>query len=222
MNQRLTWKLLLSKETKLPYFKKIFNILNQKNKLGITIYPKSTDIFNAFRFTEFESVKVVILGQDPYHRPNQAHGLAFSVSPGITPPPSLKNIYKELSTDISDFITPKHGYLLSWAKEGVLLLNSILTVEQGKSCSHAYIGWEKFTDKIIHILNIYQKNIVFLLWGNYAKRKGKIINTQKHYILSAAHPSPLSAHYGFLGCKHFSKTNALLLKHNKNTINWKL
>lgn len=217
----LNWHYLLSEEKKLLYFQKIFTILENKRKKGVIIYPQQKNIFNAFRLTTFASIKVVIIGQDPYSHPNQAHGLAFSVLPNIVPlPPSLKNIYTELITDIPTIVMPKHGCLNSWAKRGVLLLNSILTVEQGKSCSHANIGWEKFTDKIIHIINIYKKNIIFLLWGRYAQNKGNIINHNKHYILEASHPSPMSVQKGFIGCHHFSKTNAILAQKNIKTINW--
>lgn len=219
--KKLNWSNFLSQEKKSLYFQKILTTLNNKRKKRIIIYPKQKDIFNVFRFTDFESVKVVIIGQDPYHGPNQAHGLAFSVLPNITSlPPSLKNIYTELKSNIPNIVIPKHGYLKSWATEGVLLLNSILTVEQGKSCSHANIGWEIFTDKIIHILNIHRKNIIFLLWGRYAQNKGNIINYKKHYILTTSHPSPISAQHGFLGCRHFSKTNIFLTKKKIKTINW--
>lgn len=219
--KKLNWHSLLSEEKKSFYFKKIFTTLHDKNKKGIIIYPKKKDIFNAFRVTTFESTKVVIIGQDPYHGPNQAHGLAFSTPPKTLPlPPSLNNIYTELTSDIPDIVTPKHGCLLSWATEGVLLLNSILTVEQGKSRSHANIGWEKFTDKIIQILNIYKKNIVFLLWGRYAQNKGNFINDKKHHILTTSHPSPMSAQYGFMGCRHFSKTNRFLIQKNIQPVNW--
>lgn len=217
----LTWSSFLSEEKKSLYFQKILNTLHNKRKKGIIIYPKQKDVFNAFRFTKFESVKTVIIGQDPYHGANQAHGLAFSILPNITPlPPSLNNIYKELKSDIPEIITPKHGYLKSWATEGVLLLNSILTVEKGKSCSHIHIGWEKFTNKVIHILSTYKKNIVFLLWGRFAQNKGNIINYKKHHILETSHPSPMSAKYGFIGCHHFSKTNSFLRENNKTPINW--
>lgn len=218
----LNWRFFLSKEKQSPYFQRILYILQQKIKSGETIYPKANDIFNAFRFTAFESVKVVIIGQDPYPNPNQAHGLAFSIPYGIALTPSLKNIYKELKSDIPNFIIPKHGHLKSWTKEGVFLLNSILTVEKGKRGSHANIGWEKFTDKVIDILNIYKRNLVFLLWGNYAKKKGNLIDKKKHYILTSSHPSPISAKYGFLGCHHFSKTNLFLMKNNKQIVNWQI
>lgn len=220
--QKLNWKSLLSQEKNLPYFRNILNILHQKRKLGIIIYPKKNDIFNVFRFTEFESIKVIIIGQDPYHGPNQAHGFAFSVPYGVKIPPSLKNIYIELASNISNFIIPKHGCLKSWAREGVFLLNTILTVEEGKSYSHSNLGWEIFTNKVIRILNDYKTNLIFLLWGNHAKKKSVFINHKKHYILTTSHPSPMSAKNGFLGCQHFSKVNAFLIKHNKTIINWQL
>ncbi|WP_159715140.1 uracil-DNA glycosylase [Blochmannia endosymbiont of Camponotus nipponensis] len=220
MIKELTWQYFLSKEKKLSYFKNILFIVEERKKKGIIVYPQKKDIFNVFRFTSFKSVKVVIIGQDPYHGPGQAHGLAFSVLPGVSLPPTLRNIYKELRSDIPNFTTPNHGFLKSWAQEGVLLLNSILTVEAGKSCSHANIGWELFTDKTIHTLNLYKEKIIFMLWGRYAQKKGNIINRKKHHILSTSHPSPMSAQHGFLGCRHFSKANMFLLQQNKQTINW--
>ncbi len=186
----------------------------------MTIYPSQSDIFNALKYTPLEEVKVVIIGQDPYHGPKQAHGLSFSVLPGITPPPSLKNIFLELKNDLGISI-PNHGCLINWAKQGVLLLNAVLTVESGKPQSHANIGWEHFTDKIIQVLNDKKNGLVFLLWGAYAQRKGEIIDPTKHYILKAAHPSPFSVK-GFLSCRHFSKTNEILKKMNKTPINWDL
>ncbi|TNF11594.1 MAG: uracil-DNA glycosylase, partial [Vibrionaceae bacterium] len=176
--------------------------------------------FNAFRFTEFNQVKVVILGQDPYHGPNQAHGLCFSVQPGIKTPPSLVNMYKELAQDIPGFQIPNHGYLKSWAEQGVLLLNTVLTVEQGQAHSHANTGWETFTDRVIDALNQNGQGIVFLLWGSHAQKKGRMIDRQRHHVLMAPHPSPLSAHRGFLGCRHFSQTNQLLEQQGKAPINW--
>ena len=167
-------------------------------------------------------MKVVILGQDPYHRPNQAHGLSFSVKPTIVPPPSLINIYKELATDIEGFVIPKHGYLVDWAKQGVLLLNTVLTVEEGKANSHANWGWETFTDKVIAKLNAHRENIVFLLWGSHAQKKGAFIDRNKHCVLTAPHPSPLAAHRGFFGCHHFSKANEYLKAHGMAEINWQL
>ena len=185
-------------------------------------HPPQNEVFSAFSLTEFDQVKVVILGQDPYHRPNQAHGLSFSVKPPVTPPPSLVNIYKELSTDIEGFVIPHHGYLVEWAKQGVLLLNTVLTVEEGKANSHANWGWEAFTDKVIAQLNAHRENIVFLLWGSHAQKKGAFIDRNKHCVLTAPHPSPLAAHRGFFGCHHFSKANEYLKAHGMAEINWQL
>ncbi len=187
---------------------------------GKTIYPPQKDVFNAFRFTAFADVKVVILGQDPYHGPRQAHGLSFSVLPGIPAPPSLVNIYKELSTDIEGFQIPSHGCLQSWAEQGVMLLNTVLTVEAGQAHSHANLGWETFTDAVIAALNRHREGVVFLLWGSHAQKKGQIIDRLRHFVLTAPHPSPLSAHRGFLGCRHFSETNRLLQEQGKDLIDW--
>ena len=186
------------------------------------IYPPQNEIFNAFKLTEFEQVKVVILGQDPYHGPNQAHGLAFSVKPNVPPPPSLVNMYKELATDIAGFQIPNHGYLVEWAQQGVLLLNTVLTVEQGLAHSHANFGWETFTDRVITALNQQREHLVFLLWGSHAQKKGQFIDRERHCVLTAPHPSPLSAHRGFFGCRHFSKTNDYLRAHQIGEINWQL
>ena len=167
-------------------------------------------------------MKVVILGQDPYHGPRQAHGLCFSVLPGIKTPPSLVNMYKELAQDIDGFQIPAHGYLQSWAEQGVLLLNTVLTVEQGKAHSHAKTGWETFTDKVIEAVNQHQSGVVFLLWGSHAQKKGRFIDRNKHHVLAAPHPSPLSAHRGFFGCGHFSLANQILNAQGKTTIDWHL
>ncbi len=165
-------------------------------------------------------MKVVILGQDPYHGPNQAHGLCFSVLPGVKTPPSLVNMYKELAQDIEGFQIPNHGYLKSWADQGVLLLNTVLTVEQGKAHSHAKTGWETFTDRVIDVLNQHRQGVIFLLWGSHAQKKGQMIDRNKHHVLMAPHPSPLSAHRGFFGCQHFSQTNQILKQLGKTPINW--
>lgn len=216
-----SWKELLLSEFSAPYMLKLKAFLLQQKQQNKVIYPKGSDIFNAFSFTPITQVKVVIVGQDPYHGANQAHGLCFSVPHKINPPPSLLNIYKELKNDLN--ITPaKHGCLIKWAKQGVLLLNSILTVEQGLAGSHQNQGWEIFTDKVIQILNNYNNRIIFLLWGAYAANKCNAIDTNKHFVLKAAHPSPLSANKGFLGCKHFSKTNQLLQQLGKKPIDWDL
>lgn len=217
-----TWKQALDGEKDKPYFQQIMRHVQQVRAAGVTVYPPQKDIFNAFKFTEFADVKVVILGQDPYHGPNQAHGLCFSVLPGVKTPPSLQNIYKELHQDIAGFDVPEHGFLQGWAEQGVFLLNTVLTVEQGNAHSHAKIGWETFTDHVIASLSEYGDGIVFLLWGSHAQRKGNVIDTQKHHVLKAPHPSPLSAHRGFFGCKHFSQTNRLLQQQNKTAVNWQI
>lgn len=219
---QLTWHDVIGQEKEKDYFQQTMNFVRSEREAGKQIYPPASDVFNAFKFTEFNDVKVVILGQDPYHGPNQAHGLCFSVLPGIATPPSLVNIYKELQQDIADFVIPKHGYLVSWAQQGVLLLNTVLTVEAGKAHSHASLGWEQFTDAVIASLNEQSDGIVFLLWGNHAQKKGQYIDRAKHHVLTAPHPSPLSAHRGFLGCKHFSKTNEYLVQKGKTAINWHL
>lgn len=216
-----SWKQALAAEFAAPYMAELKKFLQQEKQLGKVVYPKGTDIFSAFNYTPLSKVRVVILGQDPYHGPQQAHGMCFSVLPGIKPPPSLVNIYKELQADLN--ITPvKHGYLLPWAKQGVLLLNSVLTVEQNKPESHKNKGWEKFTDQVIQILNAQQKQIIFVLWGSYAQQKGQFIDPQKHVVLKAAHPSPFSAYRGFLGCKHFSQINQILVAGGSAPINWQL
>ncbi|UEA16971.1 uracil-DNA glycosylase [Pasteurella canis] len=217
-----TWKDVIGIEKEQPYFKQILALVHQARTSGRVIYPPPQEVFSAFQLTEFEQVKVVILGQDPYHGPNQAHGLAFSVKPGIAPPPSLVNMYKELSQDIANFKIPNHGYLIPWAEQGVLMLNTVLTVEQGKAHSHANFGWETFTDRVIAILNEQREHLVFLLWGSHAQRKGQFIDRQKHCVLTAPHPSPLSAHRGFFGCKHFSKANQYLIQKGLTPIQWQL
>ncbi|KGQ38188.1 uracil-DNA glycosylase [Gallibacterium genomosp. 1] len=217
-----TWKDMIGSEKAQPYFQHILQQVQQQRDSGKIIYPPKTDVFNAFRYTEFDQVKVVILGQDPYHGPNQAHGLAFSVRPNVQIPPSLQNIYKELSQDITGFHIPNHGYLVTWAQQGVLLLNTVLTVEQGKAHSHANFGWETFTDHVIATLNQHTQGLVFLLWGSHAQKKGQFIDRQKHCVLTAPHPSPLSAHRGFLGCHHFSSSNQYLIQQGKTPIDWSL
>jgi len=203
-----------------PYFKKIKNAILDEKEKGKTIYPPSHLIFNAFDTTPFESVKVVILGQDPYHGEGQAMGLSFSVPNGIAIPPSLQNIFKELKSDIPDFIIPSNGDLSHWAKQGVLLLNAFLTVNKREPASHQKFGWETFTDEVIRTISNQLDGVVFLLWGNFAQQKEILIDTNKHLVLKAPHPSPFSAHKGFLGCQHFSKTNDFLKIKNKTTINW--
>ncbi len=219
--QTLTWQNLLGQEEKKPYFQKILKILKDEQQKGEVIYPPKSLLFNALKLTPFEKVKVVIIGQDPYHGPEQAMGLCFSVNPGVKPPPSLMNIYKELHSDIG-FNIPSHGSLINWAKQGVLLLNASLTVRANQAASHAKIGWQQFTDTIILSLNEHPKPIVYLLWGAYAQKKSVLIDQHKHHILKAPHPSPLSAHRGFLGCKHFSLANQLLNNAGRETIDWQI
>ncbi len=218
-NNKLTWTTCLATEKRKPYFQDILTRIRIERQQGITIFPKQADVFNAFKLTPIETLKVVILGQDPYHGINQAHGLAFSVRPPTTPPPSLKNIFQELQQDVGISL-PKHGCLESWAKQGVLLLNTTLTVQAHQAYSHANIGWTTFTTKVLQAISQHQSGIVFLLWGRHAQNQAQHIDKHKHMILTAPHPSPLSAHRGFLGCKHFSKTNAILKKQNKNPIHW--
>ena len=189
----------------------------QANK---TIYPAQSEVYAALNTTPFDQVRVVILGQDPYHGPGQAHGLSFSVPDGARPPPSLKNIYKEIVSDLGALTTPQSGNLTSWAEQGVLLLNSVLTVEAHQAASHQGRGWEQFTDRIIEVLSEQREGLVFMLWGSYAQKKGKVIDQSKHCILSAPHPSPLSAHRGFLGCQHFSLCNAYLKDQGEEGIDW--
>lgn len=217
-----TWGDVLGQEKQQPYFQDTLNFVRHEREAGKIVYPPAADVFNAFKYTEFADVKVVILGQDPYHGPNQAHGLCFSVLPGVATPPSLVNIYKELQRDIPGFEIPAHGYLLSWAQQGILLLNTVLTVEAGKAHSHAKTGWEQFTDRVIAALNEHREGIVFLLWGSHAQKKGQYIDRNKHHVLMAPHPSPLSAHRGFLGCGHFSQTNHLLQSDGKPPIDWQI
>ncbi|WAT00022.1 uracil-DNA glycosylase [Rouxiella chamberiensis] len=216
----LTWHDVIGQEKQQSYFVDTLKFVAGERAEGKIIYPPQEDVFNAFRSTEFSQVKVVILGQDPYHGPNQAHGLSFSVKPGVPAPPSLVNIYKELATDIPGFVRPTHGYLQSWADQGVLLLNTVLTVEAGKAHSHAKLGWETFTDKVIETLNTHREGVVFMLWGSHAQKKGSIIDPKRHRILKAPHPSPLSAHRGFLGCQHFSTANQLLEEQGLTPIDW--
>ncbi|RZK79769.1 MAG: uracil-DNA glycosylase [Pedobacter sp.] len=217
-----SWLEVLKDEFEKDYMIKLKSFLKDEKQNGFTVYPKGADIFNALNHTPFEKVKVVILGQDPYHGVGQAHGLSFSVQKGIVVPPSLKNIYKELADDISTFKIPTHGNLTKWADEGVLLLNATLTVRAHEAGSHQGKGWEIFTDKIISELSRQREGVVFLLWGKYAQNKAQLIDENKHHVLKAAHPSPFSAYNGFLGCKHFSKTNDILLKEHKAPVDWQI
>ena len=195
--------------------------LRQRKAVGATVFPPGPQIFAAFDATPFDAVKVVVLGQDPYHGPGQAHGLCFSVLPGVPVPPSLDNIYRELARD-TGFVRPDHGCLLPWAQRGVLLLNSVLTVEAGRAGAHQGKGWEAFTDHVVDVLNRERENLVFLLWGSYAQAKGKVIDARRHRVLKAPHPSPLSAHRGFLGCGHFSAANQFLVRSGQGAIDWSL
>ena len=215
------WLTQLGDEFGKPYMQKLKAFLQAEKARGKTVYPKGQEIFNAFNFTPFDQVKVVILGQDPYHGAGQAHGLCFSVQCGVKIPPSLVNIYKELATDLG-IERAKHGNLQAWASQGVLLLNSVLSVEQGLAASHQRQGWEEFTDRAIERLNEQRKGLVFLLWGSYAQKKGQFIDQQRHLVLKAPHPSPLAAHRGFFGCQHFSKTNQYLQSNGIAPITWAL
>jgi len=217
-----SWKDVLKNEFTKTYFLEIATFLRTEKMTGKTIYPPGGQIFNAFNLTHFDNVKVVILGQDPYHGAGQAHGLCFSVAPGIKPPPSLVNIFKEMHTDLGLPI-PNHGTLTKWAEQGVLLLNASLTVRAGEPMSHAKIGWAQFTNAVIRKISDEKENVVFLLWGKFAQEKQELIDvTRHHLILKAAHPSPFSADSGFFGCKHFSKTNQFLVQNGIDPIDWAL
>jgi uracil-DNA glycosylase len=222
MKSQLTWHDVIGAEKQQEYFQQTLAFVESERASGKVVFPPAKDVFNAFKTTEFGDVKVVILGQDPYHGPNQAHGLCFSVLPGVKTPPSLVNMYKELAQDVEGFEIPKHGYLQSWAEQGVLLLNTVLTVEQGKAHSHAKSGWETFTDRVIEAINQHQSGVVFLLWGAHAQKKGRFIDRDKHFVLAGPHPSPLSAHRGFFGCRHFSQTNQILAQQGLEPIEWRL
>jgi len=216
-----SWLAELANEFDQDYMQKLRAFLQQEKAAHKLIYPPGKLIFNALNTTPLEQVKVVILGQDPYHGPGQAHGLCFSVLPGVATPPSLLNIYKEMESDLA-IPRANHGCLTYWAEQGVLLLNAVLTVEKARAAAHQGKGWEHFTDKVISILNEKESGLVFLLWGSYAQKKGQFIDRNKHLVLQSPHPSPLSAYRGFLGNKHFSQTNAYLETQGKETIDWKL
>ncbi len=215
-----SWDSVLKEEFEKEYFTKLMAFLDEEYTAG-PVYPPRDEIFSAFKYTSYEDVKIVIIGQDPYHEEGQAHGLCFSVKPGVQTPPSLVNMYKELGTDLGCYI-PNNGHLTKWAKQGILLLNAVLTVRGGLANSHRKKGWENFTDAVIKKLNEREKPIVFLLWGNNAKEKLQFITNPKHYVLSAAHPSPLSATRGFMGCRHFSKTNTILQNESMSPIDWQI
>src|SRR5689334_17903312 len=216
-----SWKEVLKAEFNKPYFQQIVLHLKTEKTQNKVIYPPGSLIFNAFDKTPFSNVKVVILGQDPYHGPGQAHGLCFSVPDGVRPPPSLVDIYKELESDLG-IRRPAHGFLEHGAKQGVLLLNSVLTVEMGLAASHRDRGWERFTDAVIQLVNAKEQPVVFMLWGSYAQKKAAFVDQSRHLVLKAPHPSPLSAHSGFLGCRHFSKANAFLESRGLPPIDWAL
>ena len=217
-----SWLSVLGEEFEKSYLKNLKSFLLEEKQKGFSVYPKGADIFNAFNHTPFDQVKVVILGQDPYHGTNQAHGLSFSVQKGMVVPPSLKNMYKELANEYANFKIPNHGNLTSWADQGVLLLNATLTVRAHEAGSHQNKGWEIFTDKVISELSEQRKGIIFLLWGRYAQQKEHLIDTQKHHVLKAAHPSPFSAYNGFFGSGHFVKANAFLVGQGLTPINWQI
>lgn len=216
-----SWKTHLASELASPRMQALRAFLIAERAAGRRIFPRPSEWFRALDLTPLDDVRVVILGQDPYHGEGQAHGLCFSVQPGVRPPPSLVNIYKELESDLG-ITRPKHGFLENWAKQGVLLLNSVLTVEMGQAASHQRKGWEEFTDEIIRTVNAKQEPVVFMLWGSYAQKKASFVDAGRHLVLKAAHPSPLSAHNGFLGCRHFSKANAFLEANGLKPIDWAL
>jgi uracil-DNA glycosylase len=216
-----SWKARIGDYLERPEMQALSAFLRAEKQAGKVIYPPGPDIFAAFDHTPFDAVRVVILGQDPYHGPNQAHGLCFSVRPGVQTPPSLQNIFKEIQRDLG-IAPPDHGCLTPWADRGVLLLNAVLTVERGMANAHQGKGWEGFTDAAIDALNRERESIVFMLWGSYAQKKGQLIDTRKHRVLKSVHPSPLSAHRGFLGCGHFSAANQYLTEHGQTPIDWSL
>ncbi len=216
-----SWKSALSTEFEQPYMQRLKNFLIERKQMGKRIFPRGSEYFRALDLTPLTDVKVVILGQDPYHGAGQAHGLCFSVQPGIRIPPSLVNIYKELQADLG-IVPPRHGFLEHWARQGVLLLNSVLTVEEAQAASHQGKGWETFTDAVIRKVNDECDAVVFILWGAYAQRKAAFVDTSRHLVLKSPHPSPLSAHNGFFGCHHFSKANAFLEEHGRSPIDWQL
>jgi uracil-DNA glycosylase len=216
-----SWLAQLAGEFDQPYMQQLRGFLQREKQQGKRIFPSGAEFFNAFEHTPLDKVKVVILGQDPYHGEGQAHGLCFSVRPGIKIPPSLQNIYKEINAELGLPI-PNHGHLTAWADQGVLLLNSVLSVECGNAASHQGKGWETFTDRVIDVINREREGVVFMLWGSYAQRKGAIIDSDRHCVLKAPHPSPLSAHRGFFGCGHFQAGNDYLLRRGESPVDWSL
>ncbi len=219
VGQETNWKSVLREEKQKEYFKQVVKFVEGERQQGKLIFPPNSQVFSALASTPLENVRVVIIGQDPYHGQGQAHGLCFSVQEGITPPPSLVNIFKELESDLG-ISRPDSGSLTGWAEQGVLLLNAVLTVQAHNAGSHAGKGWETFTDKVIEVVNDNLQSVVFLLWGSYAQKKGAFIDTQKHCVLKSPHPSPLSAHRGFFGSKHFSKANEYLVSKGREPIDW--
>lgn len=216
-----SWKAVLGSEFAQPYMRDLKDFLQREKADGKQIFPKGAEYFRALDLTPLDAVRVVILGQDPYHGPGQAHGLCFSVRPGVRIPPSLVNIYKELQSDLG--IAPvRHGFLEHWARQGVLLLNSVLTVEEARAASHQGQGWERFTDAVIRAVNEECEHVVFMLWGSYAQKKAAFVDRSRHLVLKAPHPSPLSAHNGFFGCRHFSQANDYLVSQGRNPIDWQL
>jgi uracil-DNA glycosylase len=216
-----SWLEHLREQFEQPYMQDLKAFLRREKSSGKIIYPAGKEMFAAFNLTPVEQVKVVVLGQDPYHGPGQAHGLCFSVRPGVALPPSLVNIYRELQEDLGISPAP-HGCLTHWAEQGVLLLNSVLTVERGRAASHQGQGWEQFTDRAVEVINRDCEHVVFMLWGSHAQRKGAVIDTSKHLVLKAPHPSPLSAHRGFFGCRHFSQANSWLESMGRGAVDWEL
>lgn len=221
LKQLSAWQTLLNAEIEKDYFRSLLDFVEQRRQ-QVNVFPPPEDVFNALALCPLHKVKVVILGQDPYHGFGQAHGLCFSVKPDVKVPPSLRNIYKELASDIPQFYIPRHGDLRHWAKQGVLMLNAVLTVEEGSANSHKGKGWEMFTDQVIKHVSEELNDVIFLLWGKPAEQKAKLIDATKHHILCSAHPSPLSAYRGFFGCRHFSKTNELLTMLHKHPIDWQV
>ena len=217
----MSWSNYLTEYKNSESFQAVLAFVRERREQNVTVYPPAADVFNAFKLCQFEDIKVVILGQDPYHGPGQAHGLCFSVKSPVPPPPSLVNIYKELHSDVGMTI-PRHGDLTEWATRGVFLLNTVLTVEHGQANSHQGKGWEQFTDYVISQISEHAEHVVFMLWGASAHKKVPLLDNQKHTILKAPHPSPLSAHRGFLGCRHFSLANEALIAHNQSPIDWSL
>jgi uracil-DNA glycosylase len=215
-----SWQVVLAEELEKPYFKKLAEFVDEEHRM-YTVFPPEDDVFNALNYTPYDQVNVLLLGQDPYHDDNQAHGLCFSVRPGIKPPPSLVNMYKELQSDVG-FRIPNHGYLVDWAKQGMLMLNAVLTVRAHQPNSHKEKGWERFTDAIISKVSARQEQVIFVLWGAYAQKKTALIDARRHVIIESAHPSPLSARAGFFGSKPFSRINAALREAGKPEINWQL